>query len=249
MPEVKLDQHFLQDPKVIEASLKAAQLKKTDVVLEIGPGKGILTRELAKKCKKVIAIELDSSLKEELSDLSDNVEVIFGNALELIEYQPFNKIVANIPYSISEPLLKKLIKLRFETAIFLVGEKFAELLVGKSKWAVVASLFFKVQQLEWVPRECFSPKPRVDSMLIKLEKRTTPLSKPEKILQELMMQNDKKLKNALMYSIMRVKDLTKKQAKEVLDSLFLYKELLNKRVDHLSNVQFEILVERMNKIK
>ncbi|MFA6461037.1 MAG: rRNA adenine N-6-methyltransferase family protein [Candidatus Woesearchaeota archaeon] len=245
MSELKHDQHFLQDPKVIEASLKAAELKKTDVVLEIGPGKGVLTAELAKKCKTVIAIELDQEFKDDLATLPKNVEVIFGNALELMEFEPFNKIVANIPYSISEPLLKKMLKLNFDLAVLLVGQKFAELLVGKSKWNSITNLFFRIEKLEWVPRECFSPKPRVDSMLIKLEKRTTKLTEPEQIIKELISQDDKKIKNALMFSFMRVRNITKKQAKEQMDKLLLYKELLNKRVEHLSNVQFEILEERI----
>lgn len=242
------DQHFLIDPKVLSASIKAAELKKSDVVLEIGPGKGTLTQELAKNCKKVIAIEIDQHLKESLADLPENVEVLFGNALELMDYQPFNKIVANIPYAISEPLFKKLLKIKFDLAVLLTGENFYELLSGENKWAEVGKLFFDISKVKDVPRDAFEPRPRVDSTLIKIIPRTKPLSGHEKILKELFDQNDKKIKNALMFSLMRVKTLTKNQAKEIMDRIQIYTELLNKRVDHLSNVQFKFLLEKIKKI-
>lgn len=239
------DQHFLSDKEVLTASIKAAELKKEDVVLEIGPGKGVLTAELAKKCQKVIAIEIDQSLKEDLSDLPPNVELIFGNALELIDDQPFNKIVANIPYAISEPLFKKLLKMKFDLAVLLVGEKFYGLLEDLSKWSVIGRLFFEISKVMDVPRSCFDPKPRVDSVLIKIKPRKKELLDKEEILKELVLQEDKKLKNALMFSIMRVKDMTKKQAKEIIDKIIFPNELWNKRVTHLSNVQFKLFYEKL----
>ncbi|MFH0701015.1 MAG: rRNA adenine N-6-methyltransferase family protein [Candidatus Woesearchaeota archaeon] len=242
------DQHFLIDKEVLSASLKAAELKKVDVVLEIGPGKGILTAELAKKCQKVIAIEIDESLKDKLSCLPKNVEIIFGNALELMEDQPFNKLVANIPYAISEPLFKKLLKMKFDLAVLLVGESFYLLLEEISKWSVIGRLFFDISKVMDVSRNCFDPKPRVDSVLMKIEPRKKELTDKEKILKELVLQEDKKLKNALMFSIMRVKNLTKKQAKEIIDKILFPKELWNKRVTHLSNVQFRLFYEKMGAI-
>lgn len=248
MKELQHDQHFLTNKEVLAASLKAAELKKEDVVLEIGPGKGILTAELAKKCQKVIAIEIDESLKEELDHLPKNVELLFGNALELMEDQPFNKIVANIPYAISEPLFKKLLKMKFDLAVLLVGENFYLLLEDISKWSIIGRLFFDISKVRDVPCSCFNPKPRVDSVLMKIEPRKKELTDKEKILKELVLQEDKKLKNALMFSIMRVKNVTKKQAKEVIDKIIFPKELWNKRVTHLSNMQFGLFYGKLDVI-
>ncbi|MEK6937931.1 MAG: rRNA adenine N-6-methyltransferase family protein [Nanoarchaeota archaeon] len=248
MKELHHDQHFLIDKEVLSTSIKAAELKKEDVVLEIGPGKGVLTKELAKKCQKVIAIEVDESLQKELNDLPKNVEIIFGNALELMEDQPFNKIVANIPYAISEPLFKKLLKMKFDLAVLLVGENFYLLLEEISKWSVIGKLFFDISKVRDVSRDCFEPRPRVDSVLMKIEPRKKELIEKEKILKELVLQEDKKLKNALMFSIMRVKDMTKKQAKEIIDQIIFPKELWNKRVTHLSNVQFNLFYNKLNNI-
>jgi len=242
------DQHFLINKEVLSASIKAAELKKEDQVLEIGPGKGILTQELAKKCKKVIAIEIDESLKEDLACLPKNVDVLFGNALELMDYQPFNKIVANISFSISEPLFKKLLKTKFDLAVLLTGESFYQLLREESKWSIAAKLYFEVEKVLDVPRDAFDPRPRVDSVLIKITPRSAPLTKKEMVLKELFSQNDKKLKNALMFALMRVFNLTKNQAKDKIEDLKIYTELQNKRIDHLSNVQFKFLLDKLKSI-
>jgi 16S rRNA (adenine1518-N6/adenine1519-N6)-dimethyltransferase len=241
------DQHFLINMDVVNASIQAAQLKKQDIVLEIGPGKGILTNELAKHCHKVIAIEIDEHLKKELACLPKNVELIFGNALELISPSTdlkFNKIVANIPYSISEPLLRKLLKLHLDCAVLLVSKSFYYLLSDKeSKWSTIINLFFQLEKVQDVSKTLFNPKPKTDSVLMKLNPRTSALTAAEQLLKEIVLQDDKKLKNALIYALLRVKSLTKKQTKEVIEQLDLDKNWLNKRVDHLSNFQFNSLAE------
>ncbi len=232
------DQHFLTNIDVVKASIKAAEPNKSDTILEIGPGKGILTRELAKKCKEVIAIEIDESLKAELAKLPKNVEILYGNALKLIDDVHFSKIVANIPYSIIEPLFGKLLKLEFEAAVLLIGQNFYELLNGKEKWGIISKLFFEVEKLMDVPKGYFEPSPRTDSVLIKIIPRKKLLSENEKIMKELILQDDKKLRNALLFALVRVKGLTKNQAREECEKIKLNKEWWDKRVMHLSGVQF-----------
>jgi len=246
------DQHFLIDSKVVQTSIKAAQLSSKDIVLEIGPGKGVLTRELAKHVHKVIAIEIDEHLKKELACLPKNVELLFGNALELITPLntdlKFNKIVANIPYSISEPLLKKMLKLKIDCAVLLVSKSFYYLLSDKeSKWSHISSLFFEVEKILDVSKDVFVPKPKTDSVIMKLTLRKKSLSSSEQLLKDVILQDDKLLKNALILALFRIKSLTKKQAKQVIEELNLG-SLLDKRVDHLSNLQFSRMVEKIGNI-
>lgn len=242
MSELKHDQHFLANQEVLKAIIANSRLHPNDTVLEIGAGKGILTRELAKHCKEVIAIELDEELKPNLENLPKNAGVIFGNALKLVDKIEFNKIVSNIPYSISEPLLKKMLKADFELAILLVGKDFYELFSGESKWNLVGKLFFDITKIMDVARESFEPKPRVDSVLLKFEKTKRELTKNESIIKEFVLQDDKLVKNALMFAFMRMNSCTKKQAKEQISKLGIEPKWMNKRVEHLSNVQFKVII-------
>ncbi len=239
------DQHFLTNIDVVKASIKAAELNKKDIVLEIGPGKGILTQELAKKCKEVIAIEIDESLKPELEKLPKNVEILYGNALKLMEDVHFTKIVANIPYSITEPLFGKLLKLEIEVAVLLIGQNFYELLSREGKWNTISKLFYEAEKVMDVSRDDFEPRPRTDSVLIKITPRKKPLSVEEKIMTELILQDGKKLKNALLFAQMRIRNITKNQAREEIEKVKLSKELWDKRVMHLSGMQFEMVVKEI----
>lgn len=242
---LKLDQHFLKDENVLSKIVEAAHLKPDDIILEIGAGKGVLTSELAKKAGKtgkIIAIELDNELKPFLDAMPANVEVIYGNALEIIDKGKikFNKIVANIPYNITEPLFRKLLKLDFEVAVLLIGKNFYELLSKEkeSMWSVIANVFFETSKIADAPRVAFRPRPRTDSVVISVEKRKTELSPAEQMLKEFILQDDKKVFNALAEAFVRVQKLTQKQAKAKVFELELPEELLDKKVAYLSERQF-----------
>jgi 16S rRNA (adenine1518-N6/adenine1519-N6)-dimethyltransferase len=237
-PPLKLDQHFLKDNEVLDKIIGAADIKNNDLILEIGAGKGFLTAELAKKAEKIIAVELDAELKSFLDQLPSNVEVRYGNALELIHKVKFNKIVANIPYAISEPLFRKLIKLNFELAVLLIGKNFYDILSKDSMWSVIANVFFEISKIADVPRVAFRPRPRTDSVVISLRKRQSQLSTREQITKEFVLQDDKKVFNALAESFVRTQKLTQKQAKAKVFELSLPEELLDKKVAYLSERQF-----------
>ena len=105
MPKKSLGQHFLQCDWVIAELIETAQLKPADLVLEIGPGTGVLTKKLALKVKKVIAVEKDEKLADGLKQTLkqegiDNVEIIKGDILKVLPLAKYKnyKIVANIPY-------------------------------------------------------------------------------------------------------------------------------------------------------
>lgn len=249
IPPLKLDQHFLKDENVLGKIVEAAQISSNDIILEIGPGEGILTTELAKKAEKVVAIELDEEFKLFLDKMPANVEVKYGNALELIDKINFNKIVANIPYNITEPLFGKLLRTRVEITVLLIGKNFYNILTGKdSKWSVIIPVFFDVTKVVDVPRWFFEPMPRTDSVVILLKKRQAQLGLAEQIIKEFVLQEDKKVFNALAEAFVRIEKLTQKQAKEKVSELKLPDKLLDKKVAYLSNRQFLTISGKIRKL-
>lgn len=174
-----LGQNFLINPRIAERSILAAEIKKNDIVLEIGPGMGGLTQELAKNCKKVIAIEIDESILAPLrKNLQDhkNIEIIHENALQ---YQPGienYKIVANIPYYITSPLLRHyLIEIPNKpiSLTLLVQKEVAEKMCQKEPdfnvLALQVQLYGKPRIIADVAPENFSPQPKVQSAIIHIE--------------------------------------------------------------------------------
>ncbi|MEO2152582.1 MAG: 16S ribosomal RNA methyltransferase A, partial [Thermococcus sp.] len=126
-PNRDLGQNFLIVPDIIERNVERAELSERDVVLEIGPGLGVLTRELAKMAGKVYAIEKDRRIIEILRKeyAWPNVELIEGDAVK-VEWPGFNKMVSNLPYQISSPVTFKLLKHDFERAVLIYQLEFAE---------------------------------------------------------------------------------------------------------------------------
>ena len=130
VPSPLKDQHFLIDDNIFQKIIKSGNLDHKDIVVEIGTGIGILTQELAKKAGKVIAIELDYSLNKILREtLPENVKIIFSNALEVLPAQnDFNKIIANIPYQICEPLFHYLCTAKnVQLSVLMVPLSFAKI--------------------------------------------------------------------------------------------------------------------------
>lgn len=124
----RLDQYFLLNGEILEAEVRLAGLEKDDVVLEIGPGIGNLTKLLAEKCN-VIAVEKDGQFIPLLKNIK-NVHIIHNDILIVIKNVSFNKIVSNIPYSISQPLLLELLRHDWKKAVLIVQKEFAEKLVN-----------------------------------------------------------------------------------------------------------------------
>jgi 16S rRNA (adenine1518-N6/adenine1519-N6)-dimethyltransferase len=180
-----LGQHFLTDQRVLERQLRYAELSPNDVVLEIGPGLGALTKRLRDEVAKVIAIELDPQMLEELRrrGLEDErVQLVHGDAasLDYTQLGRFTKVVANLPYSASSPITFQLLRLPFELAVLMYQLEFAERLVADQSSADYGRLsaarayFADARILEKVPRGAFSPPPDVSSALVLLR----PFAKP-----------------------------------------------------------------------
>ncbi len=177
----RLGQHFLLDPSIINKIIDVASLGAEDIVLEIGPGLGKMTKMLAKKVKKVIAIELDiklyEKLKEELSDY-ENIELVHGDAMKYpYETLPNFKVVANIPYYITTPIIFRLLEARrhVKSMTLTVQKEVAERIVAKPNTkhygllSIVVNYYAKPRLSFIIPKKAFKPVPKVDSAVIHLE--------------------------------------------------------------------------------
>lgn len=183
MRTTKLGQHFLIDPSIIELELSIAELTKEDIVLEIGPGKGILTHQLAKKVKQVIAVELDPSLYNFLSQqISENVLLINQDIMKVSmdDIPSFTKVVANLPYQISSPVTFKLLENRFQKAVLIYQKEFADRMIAQSGSKEYSRLSVGIAYKaackihKYIPSSAFSPPPKVTSSLVELIPFKTP---------------------------------------------------------------------------
>ncbi|NJE55160.1 16S rRNA (adenine(1518)-N(6)/adenine(1519)-N(6))-dimethyltransferase RsmA [Thermococcus sp. 21S9] len=177
-PNRDLGQNFLIVPDIIERNVERAELSERDVVLEIGPGLGVLTKELARRAGKVYAIEKDRRIIEILrSEYSwPNVELIEGDAVK-VEWPEFNKMVSNLPYQISSPVTFKLLKHEFDRAVLIYQLEFAERMVAKpgdknySRLSLMVQAKANVELVERIGKGAFWPRPKVDSAVVVIEPR------------------------------------------------------------------------------
>jgi 16S rRNA (adenine1518-N6/adenine1519-N6)-dimethyltransferase len=180
----RLGQHFLVDGKVLERIIAAAAaLGPSDVVLEIGPGLGILTKELAERAGRVIAIELDdrlaAHLKERLSSLANvtilNEDVLHIDPAELLGRPTTYKVVANLPYYITSPVLRHFLEasLKPETMLVMVQKEVAEAIVAgpgrRSLLSISVQFYGKPEIVSYVPPQAFYPAPAVESAILRIE--------------------------------------------------------------------------------
>jgi 16S rRNA (adenine1518-N6/adenine1519-N6)-dimethyltransferase len=183
-PRKGLGQHFLVDGEVLEVILDAAEVTPGDLVVEVGPGLGILTEALAKKAGEVIAVELDDRLaallKKALASFK-NVSVINDNVLniqpeELLKRQesPDYKVVANLPYYITSPVLRHFLtaSAKPKMMIVMVQAEVAEAIAAKpgdmSLLSVSVQFYGKPEIISRVPAQSFYPAPEVDSALLRI---------------------------------------------------------------------------------
>lgn len=177
-------QHILKNPMLIDTIVQKSGIKPTDVVLEIGPGTGNLTKKLLELAKSVVAIELDPRMVLELqrrfqgTPFSNKLKVIQGDVLRC-DLPYFDICVANIPYQISSPLTFKLLSHRptFRCAVIMFQREFAMRLVAKPgdnlycRLSVNTQLLARVFHLLKVGKNNFRPPPKVDSSVVRIEPR------------------------------------------------------------------------------
>lgn len=229
-----LGQNYLIDRNKRDQIIDFGDISKDDVILEIGTGIGTLTIELAKRAKRVIAIEQDSKISEILAkrlktEKIDNVELINDDALK-VDFPPFNKIISNLPYQISSPITFKFLDYDFDLAILMYQKEFAQRMNGevgsKNYSRLSAMLYFKcdVEILSDVSCESFIPKPQIDSSVVKLTPKENKIPDDEfriysKFTRALFQHRNKKIKNALIDSRHIIGNVDKKILKKRLNGI------------------------------
>lgn len=179
MSRQKLGQHFLIRGSILERIAEAACPAPTDLVIEIGPGRGALTEKLLKRAARVIAVELDSFLVDHLRQKfasEPRLQVIHADVLEtdLSQWGPA-PIVGNLPYYITSPILQQSLRGDLLRAVFLMQKEVAERVVAKPGsrdygfLTVQAALFANARLLFEVKPAAFHPPPKVDSAVVLLE--------------------------------------------------------------------------------
>lgn len=180
----KLGQNFLINGSIIEEIIEKSNINKEDVVLEIGPGLGTLTKELLKACKKVIAVELDQDMVAILENRfnDSNLEIINEDVLkvdinEITKKYGKIKVVANLPYYITTPIVMKLLESEYDIVSITVmvqkevGERLCS--TGNSRdfgaVSVAVNYYSEGKIIIDVPKDNFFPVPEVDSVVIKLD--------------------------------------------------------------------------------
>ncbi|MBN2096774.1 ribosomal RNA small subunit methyltransferase A [Candidatus Peregrinibacteria bacterium] len=210
-----LGQNFLVDESALDLIVEAADLKPSDNVVEVGPGTGFLTERLVKKAKHVTAVELDENMVRILEDRFrgvENLELINADILHetrATRHEPRSyKVVANIPYYITSPILKHFLQSDNPPSVMvlLVQKEVAEKicgLTGKSLITIETQLFGQPEIIGIVPSKSFYPAPKVESAILKITVFDKPLI-PEKGLKDFLRlvkfgfsQKRKKLVNSL----------------------------------------------------
>ena len=253
----KLGQNFLIDDDAINKIVSSAKINKDDLVIEIGPGLGTLTSKLLEKARRVIAIELDEKMIKILTDrfklynnftlinediLKVNLKQLISNNIEIGKA----KIVANLPYYITTPIIMKLLedKLNIESITVMVQKEVADRIVevpgGKLSGAITYSVnyYAETEEIVLVGKESFIPSPEVDSKVIKLKIRNVPPKKKKneemffKVIKASFMQRRKTLINGLTNSGI-IQD--KKKLEQIIKQMNLNLEI---RGEKLSLEQF-----------
>lgn len=256
----KLGQNFLVDEKIIEEIIKAANISKKDLIIEIGPGIGSLTKSIIPNAGKTICIELDKKMANIISNRFKNeIEIINEDILKVdlkkIAEQNKDKnikVVANLPYYITTPIIMKLLEsnLELESITVMVQKEVAERVIAKPGDRLSGAITYTVYyyaigtKITDVPNNSFIPKPEVTSQVIKLTLRKEPITYIEnkerffEIIKLAFMQRRKTLVNSLANS----KIATKQKIEQILDELNIEKNI---RAENLTMEQFAEIAKRI----
>jgi 16S rRNA (adenine1518-N6/adenine1519-N6)-dimethyltransferase len=186
-PHKGLGQNFLQDPGALEEIVSAAELRPTDMVLEVGPGLGSLTRYLAASAREVVAVELDQNLIPPLEDVlssHQNVRIIHGDVLklspgELIEEDNY-LVVANIPYYITSAVIRHLLESprKPRRIVLTIQKEVAQRICASpgdlSLLALSVQVYGKPRIAAYIPAGAFFPAPKVDSAVLVIDIYSAP---------------------------------------------------------------------------
>ena len=225
----RFGQNFLKDDNVVKKIVSVANLTHDDLVVEVGPGGAIMTKELAKRVKQVLAYEIDSDLSFELEKRLQgisNVAVLFQDFLksdiradiQCYQYQHLY-FVSNVPYYITTPILLKLIesKLSFEKIVMMVqkevGERFSTTCGNKNYGSITVLLnyHYDIRKEFFVSRSQFVPKPNVDSVVVSFTEKKTKLPLKDYSFFEKLVRDSFQFKRKTIRNNLRHYDLEKIQ--------------------------------------
>lgn len=219
----RLGQHFLRNKEILERIIKVSEITHSDRVVEIGAGMGDLTELLLKNAREVIAIEIDPALYKILKERfyeRENLKLINQDALKFPyeEIGPF-KVVANIPYYITKPIIFRLIKAENLISMTLTIQKeVAERLTAKpctkaySTLSIIAQYYTQAEIKFYIPPKFFTPPPEVESAVIKMDRREPPVEVKDenlffRVIKSAFGKRRKMLSNSLKSIIDEPKDL------------------------------------------
>ena len=258
-----LGQNFLVSDEVVEGIVESANINKEDIIIEIGPGLGVLTNLLLEKSDDVIAVELDNRMVEIISDRfkeKTNLTVIHEDILKVDLKELLNsrkksenskvKVVANLPYYISTPIIMKLLEQNqiIDEIIVMVQKEVGQRLTAKTGTRVAGAITYAVEfysdatAIINVPKESFVPSPKVESAVIKLKikSKTQNVNKEMlfKVIKTAFSQRRKTLSNALVNGVI----VEKNKLEQVLEKAGLEK---NVRGENLTLEDFIKLCENI----
>ncbi len=237
-PKKKLGQHFLVDSNILHKVIRTAQVEKGDVVLEVGPGLGEMTLALARQAKKVVAVEIDPTLVAILrGKIKDhpNVEVVKNDILKMDFRHFFKKegrpikVVSNLPYQISTPLLFRFIESKevFSTFTLMLQREVAERMMALpcrkeyGPLSIFVQLFLNVSTRFFVNPSAFFPPPKVESAVVRLVWKEKPMIEAnheewfKRIVKACFGYRRKTLANALKHSELSLPDSIESKMEEV----------------------------------
>lgn len=260
-----LGQNFLTDSNVVSRIVDTAEITEDDLVIEIGPGIGSMTGELASRAGRVIAVEIDKhlipALEDNLKDFS-NLEIINEDIMKVsVKAVTENrqnmrlKVVANLPYYITTPIIMKLLEEDndIELMVFMVQKEVAQRMVAKpggkdyGALSVAVQYYAQPEKVFDVPPHCFIPQPEVDSTIVKLKKNKKPpvILKDKdmffKVVKAAFGQRRKTLLNALANS--EALSRSKEEVREILSAVNIDE---NTRGETLSMEQFAALANEFS---
>ncbi len=192
-PKKSLSQNFLIDKNILDVILSESEISKEDIILEVGPGLGVLTEKIVEKAKKVYAVEIDSRLYSYLSNkfsTFNNIEIINEDILKM-DVPSHDKFVSNVPYSITGPLIAKIFfKSKPPHGILMIEKSIADRIFfdgtykNFSRITVGLNSFMKPIKKRKISRNCFYPIPNIDISLIKIV--------PKENINPFLLENEKK---------------------------------------------------------
>jgi 16S rRNA (adenine1518-N6/adenine1519-N6)-dimethyltransferase len=251
-PSKRLGQNFLLDQRIALDIVSSIHPSKSDTVLEPGPGHGTLTRLLQKEAGRVVAVEKDPLLVRELTETfrdCSNVVVVEGDILKTRPLPDFNKIVSTPPYYLSSKLALFLSRTKFDTAGIVFQKEFGERLLAQpgtreyGRLTVSVRRRLKIEKVRAISRTAFQPKPKVDSILLRMTPQETVRDVNELLFEEVVRgvftQRRRLARGALTHF------LTKRLGRENGRKLVSEIAVPDARVFQLSIAQFEDLSESL----